>query len=287
MARILCTGNITLDIVNTVNHYPAEDEEMRAIAQHRRSGGNAANTALILNQLNQDVYFCGITANDGNGHWLRNHFLSQDINVDHLRASEGNTPTSYITVNRATGTRTIVHHRDLPEVQHHDFERISLELIDWFHFEGRNVESLEKMLLTVNQRRVDQPISLELEKHRPGLEKVATMADVLFFSRPYAEHAGFSEPEVFLSETSRKFPRTLISLTWGAQGAWGSQSGHTFHIPAHPVTNIIDSVGAGDTYNAGAIDALASGKTFEESITAGCCLAELKLGRHGLNILSS
>ena len=48
MSHILTVGIATLDIINLVDHYPAEDEEMRALAQHIECGGNAANTASVL-----------------------------------------------------------------------------------------------------------------------------------------------------------------------------------------------------------------------------------------------
>ncbi|MGD8712214.1 MAG: carbohydrate kinase, partial [Thiohalophilus sp.] len=40
MSRILTTGIATLDIINQVDHYPAEDEELRAELQSIRCGGN-------------------------------------------------------------------------------------------------------------------------------------------------------------------------------------------------------------------------------------------------------
>ena len=47
MSLILLTGNITLDIINTVAHYPQEDEELRANSQRITVGGNATNRLLF------------------------------------------------------------------------------------------------------------------------------------------------------------------------------------------------------------------------------------------------
>ena len=47
MSRILVVGNATLDIIHSVDHYPAEDEELRASTQRRVRGGNAATTAYV------------------------------------------------------------------------------------------------------------------------------------------------------------------------------------------------------------------------------------------------
>lgn len=48
---VLCVGLVCLDIVNTVDHYPKEDEDIRATGQKWAKGGNAANTLSVLAQL--------------------------------------------------------------------------------------------------------------------------------------------------------------------------------------------------------------------------------------------
>ena len=60
MARILTVGIATLDIINRVARYPAEDTEIRALGQHRQRGGNASNTAVVLSQLGHQVDFAGV-----------------------------------------------------------------------------------------------------------------------------------------------------------------------------------------------------------------------------------
>ena len=59
MPSILCVGIATLDIINQVERYPAEDSEVRALAQQQRVGGNAANTAMVLAQLGDAVTWVG------------------------------------------------------------------------------------------------------------------------------------------------------------------------------------------------------------------------------------
>ena len=47
MAKILAVGIATLDIINTVDRYPEEDSEIRALSQHQTRGGNATNTLRV------------------------------------------------------------------------------------------------------------------------------------------------------------------------------------------------------------------------------------------------
>ena len=116
MATILAIGNATLDIVNTVDHYPQEDSETRAVSQRMVLGGNAANSLHVLRQLNHTSHFMGVLAYDALGHFVKDEFSRLGIGAGLCFATHGRTPTSYITLNQQNGSRTIVHYRDLPEL---------------------------------------------------------------------------------------------------------------------------------------------------------------------------
>ena len=51
MARILGIGIATLDVINIVDEYPREDDEIRANGQRIARGGNVTNTLVVLSQL--------------------------------------------------------------------------------------------------------------------------------------------------------------------------------------------------------------------------------------------
>lgn len=56
---ILCVGLLCMDIINLCDHYPEEDEELRAKGQRLGSGGNAANTSIVLSLLRRRCEFLG------------------------------------------------------------------------------------------------------------------------------------------------------------------------------------------------------------------------------------
>ncbi|MDO7667563.1 MAG: PfkB family carbohydrate kinase, partial [Pseudomonadota bacterium] len=60
MAKILAIGIATLDIINTVESYPDEDSEQRALSQHQTRGGNATNTLTVLSQLGHHCTWAGV-----------------------------------------------------------------------------------------------------------------------------------------------------------------------------------------------------------------------------------
>lgn len=81
----------------------------------------------------------------------------------------------FILTSRRTGSRTIVHHRNMPELSLETFNRAltryaQTRLADaspvWFHFEGRNMEVVLQMLLLVRSTFRNALISVEVEALR-------------------------------------------------------------------------------------------------------------------------
>ncbi|MEA3643199.1 MAG: ketohexokinase, partial [Lamprobacter sp.] len=63
-ASLLGVGIATLDIINQVERYPAEDAEVRASAQRLLRGGNCANTLAVLSELGHHCRWAGTLADD-------------------------------------------------------------------------------------------------------------------------------------------------------------------------------------------------------------------------------
>ncbi|MEJ2397117.1 MAG: PfkB family carbohydrate kinase [Gammaproteobacteria bacterium] len=283
MSRILVVGNATLDIVHSVSHYPAEDEELRATSQRRQRGGNAANTAVVLAQHGHRVSFAGTLADDPAAQEIRADLSQYGVDLGSCQVmSASQSPLSCITHNQQTGSRTIVHYRDLPEYSSEAFAMLPLSEFDWFHFEGRNPQMLTSMLTHLQQVRVDQPISVEVEKERPGISQVFGLADVLLFSRAFAWARACDSAQALFTQVQAQTSDAILVCAWAEQGAYArAASGELLHQPARFVDRICDSVGAGDTFNAGLIHSLLSGRTLAAALSYANALAAKKLRQPG------
>lgn len=230
--------------------------------------------------------------------------------------------SSYILSSSQTHTRTIININELPEMTTEEFVAICEELFQskstadtttetsatatpntdeeaeiWhFHFEGRipatTLECIRWLkthvrFRTAAHRTRPQPhlrISVEIEKPgREGLQLLADEADIVFYSKIWAQAAGYSTPEVCVwDQHCRARVRIdpidvekLFVCTWGAAGA-RAVSLHKARVPGlsggsdkKPVPDVevleslafdsrdhrpvADSVGAGDTFIAGVL----------------------------------
>ena len=288
MGNILGIGNATLDIVMDVDRYPRENDEIRCRDRSLRRGGNAANTLVVLSQLGHRCGWAGTMVDTAEGRFIRDDLEMHGVDTAACRlAGAGRAPVSCILLNAETGSRTIVHYRDLPEYSFDDFRSLELESFDWLHFEGRNVQAVSHMLAWALDRYPSIPRSLEIEKPRPGIEALFGLAQVLLISQGYAQDLGNTTPEGMLQALHDEFPRADLFCSWGAEGAVAiDRAGRLTRQSAHVPSRIVDTLGAGDTFNAAVIDGYLAGRDVDTILRRACLLAGEKCARVGFDGLS-
>ncbi|RLW65228.1 MAG: hypothetical protein B6D73_07890 [gamma proteobacterium symbiont of Stewartia floridana] len=282
--RILAVGVATLDIVNRVVAYPQEDQEIRAVSQSRRRGGNACNSLTVLSRLGHRCSWAGVMADDEASRFILEQLQTVQIDTRWVRVESGGmTPTSYIISSEASGSRTIVHYRQLSEFSYADFAEIDLQAYDWIHFEGRNPQATLKMLEQLRQQPLELQVSLELEKPRPGLEQALPYVDVVMLSRAYSMAKGFADARQLFHHIGPMTRQALCYLAWGEQGSWMlDRHGEVHFEQAVKPLEVVDTLGAGDVFNAGVIHALLESGDPLEALRHGNRIAGEKCGREGL-----
>jgi ketohexokinase len=283
---VLGVGIATLDLINEVAVYPREDEEVRALTQRRVRGGNVANSLVILSQLGRPCRWVGTLGDDPAADLILADLARHGIETrDAVRVPGGTTPTSYVALSRANGTRTIVHFRDLPELDADAFDQVDLKDVAWVHFEGRNPPETRRMIQRVRSEAPELPVSVELEKRRPGIEWLMDGPRVLLASRGFALASGCRRAGAFLEDLARCTDAELCVVAWGAQGAsYLARGGRVQAVPAFRPETVVDTLGAGDVFNAGVVQGLASGLTADGAVREAVRLAGLKCGRPGLTL---
>ena len=84
--------------------------------------------------------------------------------------------------------------------------------------------------------------------------------------------AGASDLDGVLAAVQRWAPSAVV-IKRGDRGVVGLHGGQVVERPAHPVAHVVDTVGAGDAFNAGYLYARLSGLPFEQALDIGCWTA--------------
>lgn len=297
--KILCVGLVCMDLIQMCEAFPKEDSDQRCLEQRWQRGGNASNNCTVLSQLGAPCEFFGTVSKGVFADYVLNDFRELNISCENCIVHENcDFPLSSVIINKVNGSRTIIHsNRNLPELTAEDFHKLDISKYSWIHFEGRrNTSDISAMMRRVihyneEERSEHQPrvkISVELEKaNRTQLLDLMPLCDVSFVGKEFATSQAYST----MSDTIRHLKPNVsegcqLVCAWGDRGAMGvSQDGKIVQSIAYTPADIVDTLGAGDTFVAGCLFQLAQGRSLQESMTFGCRLAGAKISIEGLKNL--
>lgn len=324
MSTYLIVGGLYVDHIHTVESYPEEDTAIRALATRRSRGGNAATSAVVLSQLlggaRGDVVrlMCAAPVSDPDTAFALAS-LAHEAGVDASLREEFDgvgQPAAFITVSRSTGSRTIISSRNgLPELTSAHFVRAMPALLadrekplTWVHFEAREPESVAAMASALRTRAAaaSRTVKVSVEVEKPYLTEQALLpllkrADVVFLSREWCERQ-LAGKAVAAEEAQATAHRCLKAIAKRCSGpstfvaAWGSEGAFALDAKTHaaiavPVSEedapVIDTLGAGDTFNGACIYAFALGATAEAALRTGAAVAGRKVRQEGFDNLAA
>ena len=107
--EIIGLGEVVVDWVATVDHFPEPDEKIDSNSQDLFSGGVTANYTVAAARLGADVAFIGAVGNDDHGEFLKRDFIDQNVTLEGLvTKKKEKTPVNFIFVVQDSGEKVII-----------------------------------------------------------------------------------------------------------------------------------------------------------------------------------
>jgi hypothetical protein len=286
-------GNVNVDII--VGDCPATlhpGTESMVAHGDVRPAGCVGNTALAWMALDMPFQVAANTGNDMFGDWLRTIF----------RAHSGAWPRESCATTFSVG----IAHPDSERTfltTHGHIEKLSLEEVRRaldLHALGGGVALLVGGFL-MDRLSADYPALFDLlAKHRievaldTGWPITGWTPEIRTQCLSWVKHTHhllmnevellslFEVPEVedAMMAALRVMPKGAhVIAKRGPLGASGLRGGSMIHVPA-PAVKAVDTIGAGDVFNAGYLAAIARGESFDDAIAAGVATASRAISTH-------
>lgn len=279
-----------LDIVHVCSKFPEEDTDRRCLKGYWQRGGNASNNCTVLRNLNTDCEFLGMLSESPAFGFLHDDCHKRGIHIENCPITAQDPPFSSVILSQESDSRTIIHsNSNFPILKFDHFNKIDLSKYSWIHFEGRNPEETLQMIAKIRDFNRNQNfqivVSVELEKLKHELLDLVAESDYVFLGKELALHMGWQSGREALDEVQKMSANRNkgIICTWGSRGAYClTDAGDYHHVEPCPPTEIVDALGAGDTFCAAAIYGMDKMKlSLEEAVKLGNKIAGFKLGHCG------
>ncbi|MBI9012741.1 MAG: cysteine-rich CWC family protein [Clostridiales bacterium] len=237
--KVCVVGSLNMDLVLSLNEFPQNGETVKANKLETFFGGKGGNQAIAAAKLGLKVSMLGSVGNDSHGNKYIEHLINSNIDVSLVKRSEGDSGQAFIQVDK-TGENKII------TIGGANYQ-LTKEWID------NNVDVILDHDFFLMSLEIPKNVSLHLLKLLSKHEKTIILDPAPYsnFSKEMLDYADYITP----NETEYELIKGSIDksdnviLKNGCKGSSFIHDNKIVNVPAYRVDSV-DSVGAGDTFNA-------------------------------------
>ncbi|MFX0032385.1 MAG: carbohydrate kinase family protein [Candidatus Hodarchaeota archaeon] len=250
---IIGLGEVVIDWVTEIPNFPKPDEKVDAISENYFSGGVTANFLVAAARLGGKCGFIGAVGDDSYGDYLIQDLERESIDTSFtIRKADKKTPINFIFI--AKGEKTIIQspHMLTTKIESIDLNEEYIINSKILHTTMIHPEVTEYAVNIAKKNDVKITIDLESQIAKRGwkkLKKVILSADILI---PNREGAKLITANPKVEESAKILVEKgipIVIITLGKEGVLITTEKFQKRISAFKVNNIVDTTGAGDTFN--------------------------------------
>ena len=290
--RLTIIGDIGVDLVlGPLSGWPRVGTETIMEQSELRAGGSAGNAALAVSYLGGASRLLSVVGNDDLGAWLSDQFRGVGASLEVCDAAT----TLSVGLIHACGERTFFTTRG--HLEKLSYELLRPRLTPAPH--SNSIALLSGVFLTPTLRRDYLRLIRDLNAlgYQVALDTnwppqnwnselraevgswISQCEHVLLNELEVASLGDSPDPAVAIDRLARLLkPGATLVVKTGPRGATATQGGRRYNCPA-PRAEIFDTIGAGDSFNAGYLLARLNGCELPDSLAAGCNTASTIIAR--------
>ncbi len=277
MVKIVVIGSSSMDLVVTSDQRPGAGETVLGRSFKTVPGGKGANQAVAAARLGAEVYMIGCVGDDHYGTAILENFKQNGVDVTNVEpVTDTESGTAHIIL--AEGDNSIVVVKGANDSVTPHYVKKSESLIKQADMVLIQQEIPEETVEYVSElcKELDVPLLLNPAPARPLSKEVIDSASYI---TPNEHEAAVLFDDRSTESALKQYPNKVF-ITEGKNGARYFDGDKEITVPSYRV-EVIDTTGAGDTFNAALAVALAEGKSITESLQFANRAASLSVTKFG------
>lgn len=271
---LFVVGELNVDLIfNQINGFPQLGTEIVANDMVLTLGSSSAILAANAAAIGIPTAFCGAVGHDAYGDLVIRELQAQGVNTDFIRISEEHSTGITVVMNYEQERANVTYCGAMEALRMPDIPWDHIARFQHFHISNFFLQKGIRADITEIFQRVKEAgltTSLDLQwdvSNRWEFDFRACLPHVDVFLPNEAEMLALAQCDSLEASIEQLAPYTnIMAIKLGQQGSLGIQGGNRYRVKAFELPDYVDSVGAGDSFNAGFL------KKFLENAPLETCL---------------
>lgn len=273
---LLAFGDPNIDLLFTVARTPQADEKVLGRRLPSCAGGTVANVACAASLLGRPTLAYGRVGSDADGDFLLREYARFGVGTAHVRTVAGSASATALIMIEASGEKSLVY-APMPGPTLLQ-ETLAPALADcrMLYAMPYDIDEFTQLAQLARQAGVALAIDVEavMAPDLAHFKRLLALSDLVFMNDASYRAIVGREPQLAgLRLLLDDGPRMLV-VTCGARGAMAASRHDAALQPAFPAT-LVDSTGAGDSFNGAFLAALLEGQDLSAALRFACAAASV------------
>ena len=288
---VVVIGELNVDIIlNQIDSFPEMGKEKIAQEMTITLGSSSAIFASNLSTLGSGVAFIGKIGKDSFASVVLDSLNSKSVDTSHIIQSDTLNTGATIVLNYEQDRAMVTYPGAMEDLHLNDIDFNFLSTARHLHFSSIFLQpGIRKSLPTLFSMAKSLGLTTSLdpqwdpaEKWDVNLDELLPALDIFLPNR--AELfllTGSKSIEEGIKKINEIAPNLALVIKDGSNGAFGWKGGNLIHQPAFLNPEVVDCIGAGDSFNAGFIHAFIKGISIDKCLEAGALTGAVSTTRSG------
>ncbi|HDZ1004097.1 TPA: carbohydrate kinase family protein [Klebsiella variicola] len=280
---VVAVGSGTIDLVFRVPRLPKNDDKVVGCKIAEMVGGTVANSACVMGKLGLRVTSLSTVGNDYYAQMIIDDFIKNNVDISYVQNKPGISANMAIILVDESGEKSLVY---APNDETETSMVLAEEAI-------RNagavyiMPSQPEKFRTVARYAREQGIKviIDIESHIEGtgnnICEILSLSDIAFFNKEGFHKTIFKEPNPkVLQSLVEEYGLEVLIVTCGNEGVTACTIDTCVFLPAFQVP-VVDTTGAGDTFNGAFIYSWLNHYPLADAITFASAAAAINISHTG------
>jgi sugar/nucleoside kinase (ribokinase family) len=288
---VIVVGELNVDIIlNRIDRFPEMGKEILAGSLDLTLGSSSAIFASNLSSIGSKVSFLGKIGKDGFASTVLSSLQSKGVETSHIIQSDTLNTGATLVLNFQQDRAMVTYPGAMEDLTLNDIDFGYIASASHMHFSSVFLQpGIRHHLPQLFKKAISLGLTTSLDPQWDPAEKwdvnLRELLPFLSVFMPNMNEFQFLTSTNSLEEGIEKIrqysPNLTLVVKDGANGAFGWKQNELIHQPAFLNENVVDCIGAGDSFNAGFIYKFTQGDSFKKCLEFGALTGAISTTKAG------